>query len=153
MFANFFHNAVLIFCLTLFLFSSCNQDKSSITSATDSIKTVFEAVARWRSMHIHNYTYNQTNHCWYPWCGDSVRVVVQADTIYSVTPLIPAIGHIDLVKTVEALFEYAQYDTTNYFVYAEFDQFYGFPKVVFIQPKPPPHTEGGFTYFSWDFNQ
>ncbi len=152
MIKSFFHIAVLVFCFAAFFSLSCNQDKSGITPTTDSIKTVSEAIARWHSMHIHNYSFNQTRQCWYPSCGDSVRVVVRTDTIYSMIPINPGSVTTEWCKTVDGLFEFALFDTLRWIVYAEFDQFYGFPKVVFIQSKPPPYTEGGFTYFNWDFN-
>ena len=80
-----------------------------------------------------------------------MRVVIRADTIYSASPLSHGGGNTAWGVTIDHLFEIAQLDTSRWSVQADFDQTYGFPRAISEQIKPPPYTEGGVAYLTFDF--
>ena len=145
-----FWSLALIALLSLYV-PSCGRETSLSSTAPEPPGTLSEAVARWHSWKIHDYAFTQTRRCWYPWCGDSVRVVVRADTICFIVPLSRTVLDTARGLTVDRLFEIAQSDTSRWTVQAEFDQTYGFPRSLSYQIKPPPITEGGMAYITFDF--
>ncbi len=143
-----------ILSLISILMLGCDVETESPASVTlDAPKSVSEAIARWHSWNIHDYSFTQTRRCWYSWCGDSMRVVVRADTIYLISILSHSAFDTAWGLTVDRLFEIAQLDTSRWSVQAEFDEIYGFPRGLSCQIKPPPYTEGGVAYLTFDFVQ
>ncbi len=138
------------FCVSITI--ACCKDRSiNNTDEKNTLRATEQALALWKSWEIHDYSFTQTRECWYPSCGDTMRVVVKSDTIYSITPLCNKKVNTLWVMTINELFEIAQYDTTKWIIQVEFDKIYGFPKYLYFQPKPPIYTEGGFLYLSFDF--
>jgi hypothetical protein len=146
----------LIYFLLFLLLYGCRKD-SPTESSLKSDATIEEAIAFWDSKNITNYTLEQTTISWYPWSGDSVRINVIEDTVYSVTSVKTGINlNIDSVgwyKTVKQLFEIAERDTNVYDISYELSTKYGYPKILYYAIKPPPVTEGGIKIITYNFTR
>ena len=138
------------------LCQACKEEEPLPTNPnTQPISSLSEAIVRWQSTNIHTYSMKQTTNSWYGWSGDTVIVNIKADTIADVFS-IRSNSKLDYsawiqYKTVNQLFDIAQLDTNTHTLSYEFNQAYGFPSNIYFSIKPPPITEGGIRYTSFDF--
>ncbi|MFA4839751.1 MAG: DUF6174 domain-containing protein [Candidatus Neomarinimicrobiota bacterium] len=144
---------ILLFAIMFFtMLLSCDELESNKNDSDDSI-----AVHRdeWEVLKITNYSIYQTVRSWYPWYGDTVRIVVYADKIQMVQHAsdFSAVDSSEWsrYRTIDDLFQLAELDTNIFDVEIEFDPTYSYQKYLHYSPKPPLNTEGGFAYFTWNF--
>jgi hypothetical protein len=144
----------ILVIISVLIVYGCKKENSptELTLPVDASITV--AKAYWQSHNITNYVLEQTTDSWYSWSGDSVRIKVIADTINAIISL-RTNSNIDpflwpQYKTVNQLFEIAEQDTSRYQISWELDTKYGYPKVLNYHIYPPPRTEGGITYLTYN---
>jgi len=127
----------LIFLVLLFC-TSCKQEQV----AGPDTKTSYEL---WRSKNLHNYSIDQIRSCFCPDAGQSVRITVRSDTIFSIIKI--SDNHIitsPIYFTVDSLFGIIN-NSENDSLVVKYNTDYGFPEFLDINPQWHP-VDGGVLY-------
>jgi hypothetical protein len=103
---------------------------------------------RWKSCNLHDYTILQRRGCFCPDGGVTMRIVVRADTIASVTRALDGsnlpVGVAQHYCTVDSLFAIIRRNVTDSLV-VTYDGTYGYPDTLDINPQLHP-VDGGVIY-------
>ena len=129
---------VFLYFLILLFFTSCNKEQV----AEPDTKTSYEL---WRSKNLHNYSIDQIRSCFCPDAGQSVRITVRSDTIFSIIKI--SDNHIitsPIYFTVDSLFGIIN-NSENDSLVVKYNTDYGFPEFLDINPQWHP-VDGGVLY-------
>jgi hypothetical protein len=129
---------VFLFFLILFFFTSCNKEQV----ANPDTQTPYEL---WRSKNLHNYSIDQIRSCFCPDAGQSVRITVRSDTIFSIINISNnSIITSSYYFTVDSLFGIIS-NSENDSLVVRYNNIYGFPEFLDINPQWHP-VDGGVLY-------
>ena len=94
----------------------------------------------WEALNIHDYIIEQQRKCFCPYQGRIVEIVVRADTIASISGLDSLHTPIQCggYKSIDSLFAFIEWARAlpNAHIEVVYDEQYGFPKHVFLDPLP-----------------
>jgi len=129
---------VFLFFLILLFFTSCNEEQV----AEPDTKTPYEL---WRSKNLHNYSIDQIRSCYCPDAGQSVRITVRSDSIFSIINISDnSIITSSYYFTVDSLFGIIS-NSENDSLVIRYNASYGFPEFLDINPQWHP-VDGGVLY-------
>ncbi len=99
----------------------------------------------WKSRNIHNYTIDQLRSCFCSHAGELMRVVVRADTVFSVTRISDsaAIGY-PYFLPIDSLFSIIRYPKADSLV-VRYNAEFGYPEYLDVDPQLHP-VDGGVLY-------
>lgn len=129
---------ILSIISVLFLCASCKN-----AQVTESVpKTPYEL---WQSLNLHNYTIDQKRSCFCIDAGELVRITVRSDTVYSVIKLSNnSVVTNRFYYSVESMFGIIN-NSKNDSLVIKYNQQYGFPEYLDINPQWHP-IDGGALY-------
>ena len=127
----------LLFFILLF-FTSCTKEQVSEPDT----KTPYEL---WRSKNLHNYSIDQIRSCFCPESGQSMRITVRSDTIFSIINISDnSTITSSYYFTVDSLFGLIS-NSENDSLVIRYNDIYGFPEFLDINPQWHP-VDGGVLY-------
>jgi hypothetical protein len=114
--------------------------KSPTESAPDDL-------AKWRSLHMHNYTIEQTRSCFCVHGGEKMRLLVKNDTVFSVIRVADGAALTSAESrsywSVEKLFSFIRASQDSLVI--RYHPLYGYPEYLDINPQLHP-VDGGALY-------
>ena len=129
---------VFLFFLFLLFFTSCNKEQV----AEQDTKTPYEL---WRSKNLHNYSIDQIRSCFCPEAGQSVRITVRSDSIFSIINISDnSTITSSYYFTVDSLLGIIS-NSENDSLVIKYNASYGFPEFLDINPQWHP-VDGGVLY-------
>lgn len=129
---------VFLFFLFLLFFTSCNKEQVAVPDT----KTPYEL---WRSKNLHNYSIDQIRSCFCPEAGQSVRITVRSDSIFSIINISDnSTITSSYYFTVDSLFGIIS-NSENDSLVIKYNASYGFPEFLDINPQWHP-VDGGVLY-------
>ena len=128
---------IFIFLFLLFI-TSCKKEQV----VEPNTKAAHEL---WRSKNLHNYSIDQIRSCFCPDAGQSVRITVHSDTIFSIIKISDnSVITYPFYFTVDSLFGIIN-NSENDSLVTKFNIEYGFPEFLDINPQLHP-ADGGVVY-------
>ena len=130
-----------IICISI-CFVSCNEENTT--------QPVADPYDRWKSFNIHNYTIDQTVHCFCEKSGQTVQLTIISDTIASAIRISDSVNLPYSIyseyQSIESLFAQIKNskDSKDSLV-VQYNEKYGFPEILDINPHLHP-IDGGVLY-------
>jgi len=132
-------SAVLVLAVALLL--SCKTD-AGLAPRPDPAQ-------RWRSRNIHDYTIEQVRSCFCVYGGQSMRVIVRADTVASVVRIsdgqVLTAEQAEWYWSVNDMFAFIRQSQDSLVV--RYNAQYGYPEYLDINPQLHP-VDGGVLYLT-----
>jgi len=120
-----------------------------LACAKSPTEPVPDALAKWRSLHMHNYTIEQTRSCFCIHGGEKMRLLVKSDTVFSVMRVadgaVLSYAESRVYWSVEQLFSFIGSSQDSLVI--RYHPIYGFPEYLDIDPQLHP-VDGGALYES-----
>lgn len=128
---------IILLALT---FVSCNKKQPTEPEFS-------EPLQKWQSQNLHNYSVDQMLSCFCLNAGETMRVVVKADTVYRVIRLKDntVVDYKNYI-TIDSLFSIISRNISDSIVVRYNDQ-YGYPEFLDVNPQWHP-VDGGYTYLN-----